>query len=120
MTAQKSKSFALSRRDVSIIKGMLLRGDRQHDIAAWYGVNGGRIAEIKTRKKFADVLMQTRGLPPPGPYLSGKNSYNAKLKIEKVREGLRDLAKEIDGAIATSKIQGLLEVLDQVLNEGQT
>jgi hypothetical protein len=27
---------------------MLARGDRQHDIASYFGVNGGRIGEIAT------------------------------------------------------------------------
>lgn len=61
--------------DATIVKGMLLRGDRQHDIAAWFGVNGGRIAEISTGAKFAEVkpAKQTE-LPPQGPYLSGRQS----------------------------------------------
>lgn len=36
----------LSERDAAIGKAMLARGDRQHDIAAWFGVNGGRVGEI--------------------------------------------------------------------------
>jgi hypothetical protein len=47
--------MSLTIDQVAIIKGMLLRGDHQHDIAARYGVNGGRIAEIATKKKFTDV-----------------------------------------------------------------
>jgi hypothetical protein len=34
----------LSAADAALIKGMLSCGDRQHDIAAWFGVNGGRVA----------------------------------------------------------------------------
>jgi len=30
---------------------MLARGDRQHDIASYFGVNGGRIGEIATGDK---------------------------------------------------------------------
>jgi hypothetical protein len=33
--------ITLSVADAALIKGMLRRGDRQHDIAAWFGVNGG-------------------------------------------------------------------------------
>lgn len=29
----------LSSADAALVKGMLARGDRQHDIAAWFGVN---------------------------------------------------------------------------------
>jgi hypothetical protein len=51
---------------------MLARGDRQHDIAAWFGVNAGRIAEIACGK-FATMSAVPQGmLPPTGPYLSGR------------------------------------------------
>jgi hypothetical protein len=33
--------------DVPIIIGMIARGDRHHDIAAWFGFNQGRIAETQ-------------------------------------------------------------------------
>ena len=42
--------MALSDREIAIAKGMILRGDRQHDIAAYFGENGGRIGEISTGK----------------------------------------------------------------------
>ena len=65
----------LNEEDAAIVKGMLARGDRQHDIAAWFGVNGGRIAEISTGAKFAQVKpTYLAGLPPQGPYLSGRQS----------------------------------------------
>ena len=65
----------LTERDAAIVKGMLARGDRQHDIAAWFGVNGGRIAEIATRQKFASVAAVDRNnLPPPGPYPTGRDA----------------------------------------------
>lgn len=46
---------ALSATDASIVKGMLARGDRQHDIAAWFGVNADRVAEVRAGKKHTDV-----------------------------------------------------------------
>ena len=71
MDRAKNSGRKLSVANVRVVKGMLLRGDRQHDIAAWFGVNAGRIGEINNRTKFRDVLPQTQDLPPPGPYLSG-------------------------------------------------
>jgi hypothetical protein len=60
---------ALSEIDATIVKGMLLRGDRQHDIASWFGVNAGRVAEVKTGAKHRDVIAAPmHALPPPGPY----------------------------------------------------
>lgn len=65
----------LTERDAAIVKGMLARGDRQHDIAAWFGVNGGRIAEIAARQKFASAIAVSRdNLPPAGPYPTGRDA----------------------------------------------
>lgn len=67
--------ITLNEYDASIIKGMLARRDRQHDIAAWFGVNGGRIGEIATGLKFGFVAAAgANRLPPPGPYLSGRET----------------------------------------------
>jgi hypothetical protein len=64
-----SSGITLSAADAALIKGMLHRGDRQHDIAAWFGVNGGRIAEISTGRRFFEVeAAATDTLPPAGPY----------------------------------------------------
>ena len=75
MYKAKSSGITLTMEDAAIVKGMLQRGDRQHDIAAWFGVNGGRIGEISTGAKFTDVqAAPVLELPPPGPYLSGRQS----------------------------------------------
>lgn len=72
----------LNEDDAAIVKGMIDRGDRQHDIAAWFGVNGGRIAEISTGAKFKDVQPANASiLPPPGPYLSGRQSAELLAKL---------------------------------------
>ena len=42
----RPSGVVLVEADAAIVKGMLLRGDRQHDVAAWFGVSAGRIAEI--------------------------------------------------------------------------
>ncbi|ESX15951.1 hypothetical protein X767_27900 [Mesorhizobium sp. LSJC264A00] len=61
--------IVLAADDAAIAKGMLARGDRQHDIAAWFGVNGGRIAEIATGKRYLWVEPADSGdVPPRGPY----------------------------------------------------
>ena len=53
MTKKAEKSgITLNESEVALVKGMLKRGDRQHDIAAWFGVNGGRIADIATEKNI--------------------------------------------------------------------
>lgn len=54
--------------DAPIIFGMVAREDRDHDIAAWFGVNQGRIAEVKDGTKFGVVpAAPANELPPSGP-----------------------------------------------------
>jgi hypothetical protein len=56
----------LDEHKAAIIKGMLLRGDKQSDIAARFRVNGGRIAEINRGRRFAAVRVAALWeLPPP-------------------------------------------------------
>lgn len=54
----------LNPKDVITIKKRLKRGDHQHDIAADYALNQGRISEINTGKRFADIK-------PDGPEQPG-------------------------------------------------
>jgi hypothetical protein len=87
----------LDERDAAVVKGMLARGDRQHDIAAWFGVNGGRIAEIATGQKFSIVRAEvSENLPPVGPYPSGREALialaalrEAKAAIMKAEDAVR-------------------------------
>ena len=68
---------------------MLLRGDRQHDIASWFGVNGGRIAEISTGYTFGWLsAAPVEDLPPPGPYLSGQAAHAAIVALAQARAAL--------------------------------
>jgi hypothetical protein len=77
--------ISLTSADAAIVKAMLARNDRQHDIAAWFGVNGGRIADIKTGKTFPEVKPASDdNLPPPGPYLAGKDADAALKTLESV------------------------------------
>jgi hypothetical protein len=62
----------LNEEQAAIIKGLLARGEKQHDIAAFFGVNGGRIAEIKTGARFPDVTAAPkRDLPTPATVTAG-------------------------------------------------
>ena len=89
MSRAKNSGIRLCAQDAALVKGMLNRGDRQHDIAAWFGVNGGRIAEIKTGDKFFSVKPASANeLPPPGPYPSGRDSMLALEIIAKMKATL--------------------------------
>lgn len=55
----RQPSYRLKPGDIPAIKKRLLMGEFQNRIAADYDVNPGRIAEIATGEKFADI--------PPAP-----------------------------------------------------
>ncbi len=75
-TRAEPSGLALTKQDAALIRGMILRGDRHHDIAAFFGVNQGRIAEIKDGTRFPGVLpADADELPPMGPYLAPKVAW---------------------------------------------
>lgn len=75
-TRAEPSGLTLTTNDAALILGMLLRGDRHHDIAAFFGVNQGRIAEIKDGLRFSDVMpADVDELPPRGPYLTPKMAW---------------------------------------------
>ena len=96
----ESSGISLNVKDAAIIKGMLARGDRQHDIAAWFGVNGGRIAEIALGKRFSWVKAEMADLPPPGPCPTWKQAIDAKRALETALSALAD------AEIAIAKLTG--------------
>ena len=68
---------------------MLERGDRQHDIAAWFGVNPGRIAEVKAHELFPEAQPASpEELPAPGPYLSGRAAAAAVQALNEAKNAL--------------------------------
>ncbi|MFN3350743.1 hypothetical protein [Pseudorhodoplanes sp.] len=68
MARAKASGYTLKASDAPVIMGMVARDDRDHDIAAWFGVNQGRIAEVKDGSKFGIVAAASASqLPPKGP-----------------------------------------------------
>jgi len=62
--------MALTNRDAAIVLGMVARGDKRHDIAAWFGENQARIAEIEQGSHGSIAAAPATDLPPkgaPGP-----------------------------------------------------
>jgi hypothetical protein len=91
--------MALSKGEVAIVKGMLLRGDRQSDIAAYFGgdINSGRISEINTGQKHPEVTAAPADqLPPPGPYfISGRSALRAKETLTALRDLINQTLAEM-------------------------
>jgi hypothetical protein len=90
----------LTEVDASVVLGMVERGDRHHDIAAWFGVNQGRIAEVISRDKFPDADPAAEDdLPPPGPYSSGQAAHKAVLALEESKKALDTASKNIEAVL---------------------
>ena len=95
----KASGITLTENDAAIVKGMLARGDRQHDIAAYFGVNGGRIGEIATGKSFRKIPpARIENLPKPGPYLLGKESAALLDALAAARQALDAAERRIQRA----------------------
>lgn len=89
--------MALTDREISIVKGMLSRGDLQHNIAAYFGINSGRIAEINTGHRGAGVAAApVEELPPPGPYLAGRSALRARDTLVALRELIDEAIEDIN------------------------
>lgn len=88
--------MSLNHREISVVKGMLARGDKQQDIAAYFGVNGGRISEINTGQCEDAVGVGPAveaDLPPAGPIMAGRSALH-------MRDTLRALRNDIDRVLA--------------------
>jgi hypothetical protein len=89
--------MALNDSEIAIVKGMLVRGDRQHDIAAYFGVNGGRIAEISTGQTGANVAAAPQDdLPAAGPYMAGRSALRARDTLVALRDLVDQAINDID------------------------
>lgn len=79
----------LNDEQAAVVKGLLARGDKQHDIAAFFGENGGRIAEIATGKRFATVQAAARkDLPTVSAVMSGFAIYAAREALRRAKIGV--------------------------------
>lgn len=66
--------MALTKRDGELIMGMVARGDKKHEIAAWFGENPARVAEVESGEAFGPLASaEPADLPPRGsPGLKGR------------------------------------------------
>lgn len=89
----------LSKSEVAIVTGMLARGDKQHDIAAYFGVNGGRIGEINTGHRGIGVGIDPappEELPPAGPVMAGRSAVRALSTLRALRDLIDDAIVDIE------------------------
>ena len=99
MAKAPASGISLGHRETRIVKGMLARGDRQHDIASYFGVNGGRIGEIATGDNAYPNAQPApeAELPPPGPYMT-------KFAVQSVIDTLNEALAALDLADAETEL----------------
>ncbi|PCK83631.1 hypothetical protein CPT32_28325 [Rhizobium sophoriradicis] len=99
--------MAFSNKEASIVLGMVARGDKRHDIAAWYGENQARVAEVEQGQygnlaAAPSVELPPRGAPgPKGRRLRGKvvkaiealENKDAATALQILKDGLADFLK---------------------------
>lgn len=91
-------------QDVPIILAMVARGDRRHDIAAWFGLNQGRIKEVEDGTHGTAPLANNGQLPPSGS--PGPKARN-----------IRDAVQDALGLLAGGNAKGALQSLTQAAQE---
>jgi len=79
--------MSLSSNDVKLIMGMVSRGDKQHDIAAYFGANQARIVEATEGKYGPTIAAPAAELPPKGP--PGVKGRRLKAFVEKAVAALK-------------------------------
>ncbi|MGO9741320.1 MAG: hypothetical protein ACLPN5_07370 [Roseiarcus sp.] len=67
MARADASGFKVETTDIPIIIGMINRGDRRHDIAAWFGLNQGRVKNTQDGKYGPPHTTPGIKLPPKGP-----------------------------------------------------
>ncbi len=75
--ARKRISNQVTEDMASKIKGMIARGDTSQAIAAWFGINMGRVSDVKNGILHEDCgPAPIEELPPSGPYESVESLYS--------------------------------------------
>jgi hypothetical protein len=99
MVKAPASGITLKYRDECMVKGMIARGDRQHDIASYFGVNPGRINEVANGQgNYPNAQASPESeLPPEGPYLT-------RFAVQGVVETLNEAIEALDMAAAEEEL----------------
>ena len=98
----------LTREQACIALGMLQRGDKQHDIAAYFGENPGRIIDVKFRRlpRYSDIKpAPLSALPVKAgghPYMATTTASSPAAKLIHDTMELVDQIRVLDELIATT------------------
>jgi hypothetical protein len=102
----KASGYTLTAKDAPTVLGMEARGDREHDIACWFGVNQGRVAEVKVGKFGTPPATPAHELPPKGP--PGIKGRRLRTAVEQVLSALSNG----NSTEAVAKLQKAIAVYD--------
>jgi hypothetical protein len=103
MTRAAPSGNQLTNTSARLVLGMLARGDREHDIAAWFGVNQARVNDVK-RGDFGGISAAPEvDLPPSGP--PGLKGQRLLASVEKacVLLAINDPAKAAEATAMLAK-----------------
>jgi hypothetical protein len=110
MNRARSSGRRLSAAEAAKVKAMLARGDRHHDIAAWFGVNQGRIAEVKGGELHPEVSpARPEDLPPQGS--PGRMAIISMQALDDVKKALEDPPSGKD------PMENALEIIDSAFDK---
>lgn len=104
MSKASRSGLSVQHADVPIILAMVARGDRNHDLAAWFGLNQGRIKEVKDGQYGSPSLAPANALPPSGA---------PGLKARDLRTAVQKIRVELNKGDATTALADLEKAIHQ-------
>ncbi len=108
MSNGKISGYSLSQSDIPVVLGMVARGDRNHDIAAWFGVNPGRIAEAKQGTFGSPPIAPSNKLPPSGaPGIKGRT-------LQVKAKNVMDILSDTNVSDADARAKALARIKDAI------
>lgn len=113
----KEQKIDFPKEELRVVLAMLDRGDHQHDIAAWFGKNGGRVAEVENARRGRVTPVDKDGnyyeFPDPAPVDDLPPQGSPGKRALKLREA----AKEASRLISENKPDQARHVLDEATTE---
>jgi hypothetical protein len=110
MSKARRSGITVRRADVPAILGMVARGDRKHDIAAWFGLNQGRIAEVEDGDYGSPPMAPVDQLPPSGS--PGPKARVLRSEIDRVYQLLKKNTAA-DTQAAVQKLEKAIQEFDK-------
>ena len=108
----------LTREQASIALGMLQRGDKQHDIAAYFGENPGRIIDVKFRRlpRYQGIMPAPSHMLPAKsgghPYMNTTTLSAPAVALITATMALADQVRTLDELIDTTPAESPSVVID--------